>query len=204
MVARATSRFFRCLGLEAYHSLPLFARAASKGKVCWLQGIVGFQATISALMNSPEPCPCHPSVVRERSELSSMEIPRLIGGPNDGRDGVRGGHAGPVSDLGVRIACMLGAQASRLQAAPTTHLAGGRGDCCGPFAIFAVHGLFVWAVEMLFNGLICRFKERPTVSVVCLATPKPPCPITVDGRGSYRRNRDSRRSSASFFLSGRQ
>ncbi len=75
MVARAGRRFFRYLDFEAYHSLPLFARAASKGKVCWLQGVVGFQATISALSDSPEPCPCHPSVVRERSEENLLHVP---------------------------------------------------------------------------------------------------------------------------------
>ena len=75
MVTRAARRSFRCLGLEGYHSLPLCARAASKDKVCWLQGMVGFQATISALWSSTEPCPCHPSGVREPSDLSSSREP---------------------------------------------------------------------------------------------------------------------------------
>ncbi len=34
LVARTTTRSFRCRSLEAYHSLPLFPRAKSKGKVC--------------------------------------------------------------------------------------------------------------------------------------------------------------------------
>ncbi len=77
MVARATSRSFRCLGLEAYHSLPLFARAASKGKVCWLQGMVGFQATICALMSLLKPCPCHPSGSSRAQRAKFRSVPRF-------------------------------------------------------------------------------------------------------------------------------
>ncbi len=32
----------------------------SKGKVCWSQGLEGFQATMIALMSSPEPLPLPP------------------------------------------------------------------------------------------------------------------------------------------------
>ncbi len=48
---RTISRCFRYLDYEAYNSVPLFARAAGKGKACWLQRVVGLPATISALLS---------------------------------------------------------------------------------------------------------------------------------------------------------
>ncbi len=44
-VGRTTSRSFKCLGRRASRSLPLLP-GKDKGKVCWSQRVVGFQATI--------------------------------------------------------------------------------------------------------------------------------------------------------------
>ena len=42
--------------------MPLLCPSKNKDKVCWSQRVVGLQVTVTVLVRSPKPCPCHPSM----------------------------------------------------------------------------------------------------------------------------------------------